>query len=104
MHLIPHCFLSTVTTAATRERLTESDIKVPAVLLQAEKSNTGAVYIGDNQVSSTNYGVNLAAGDSVTISSKDFGLAAANISLKDIWLDVGVSTDGVSVLYMERFE
>ena len=101
MYLKPHCFLSTVAAAGTEERLTDSGIRVPAVILQAIRGNTGYVYVGDNQVSSTNYGIDLGAGDPVTISSEDFGMGKADISLKDIWLDVSVSGDGVSVFYLE---
>lgn len=103
MYLKPHCFLSTVasTAAGAQERLTDSNIRVAAVTLQAERSNTGYVYVGDNQVSSTNYGVDLGAGDSITISAETFGSGSADISLKDIWLAVSVAGDGVAVLYFE---
>ena len=102
MALKPHCFLKTVTTATTREQLTTGIIDVPAALLQAELSNTGYVYVGDDQVSSTNYGVCLAAGDVYTLSAETLGWSKAYISLKDIWLDVGTSTDGVSCMILER--
>lgn len=102
MYLKPYAFLSTVTAAQTREQLTTSNAKVPAVALAAELSNTGSVYVGDNQVSSTRYGVELRAGDSVKMAAVDFGYTDAKLSLKDVWLDVSVSGDGVSVMYLER--
>ena len=103
MYVRPVCFLKTVGVAGAQERLTDNDsIKVPAVVLQAESSNTGDVYIGDNECSSTDYGIYLDAGDSVTMSAVDLGMASALISLSDIWLDVGVGGDGVSCMYLTR--
>jgi hypothetical protein len=104
MYLKPHCFLKTVTTATAQEPLTANNIRAVAVTLTAERSNTGYVYVGDSEVSSTNYGFDLMAGDSYTISPTDFGLAKAHISLEDIWLDVSVSGDGVSILFWEVAE
>ncbi len=101
MELKPRTFRKTVTTAGTRERLTSSGKAVPSVVLQAESSNTGVVYVGDNQVSSTN-GIELNANDSMTLTNDDLGSSDAKISLKDIWLDVSVGTDGVNVMYEER--
>ena len=104
MHLVPKHFMKTAT-AGTEVRLTTADIKTPAVLIQAERSNTGYVYLGQGPtMSSSSYGIDLAAADSVSITAKDFGMAGANISLKEIWMDVSVSTDGVSVFYLERAE
>lgn len=102
MYLKPNCFIVTNTAAATR--LTTSDIKVSAVTLQAERSNTGVVYIGDSAVSATNYGFDLASADSVTFSAQELGMASGYISLKDIWHISSVSGDGVSVTYLERIE
>ena len=104
MHYKIRHFMSTVTTAATRERLTTLDIKTPKVMLMAERSNTGYVYVGDNQVSATSYGVDLAATDSVVFTAQDLGMASGDILLSEIWLDVSVSTDGVGVTYYERIE
>ncbi len=102
MYLKPHCFL--VTNAAAATRLTTSDTKVPAVVITAEISNAGRVYIGDNQVSASNYGADLGPGDHVKMSAEELGWANANISLKDIWHFSGSTGDGVAVLYLERAE
>lgn len=104
MYLKPYTFLKTVGSNGTQVRLTTSDLKVPAVLITAERSNTGYVYVGDKEVSSSNYGADLRAGDSIRISSKEYGWADAKILLKEIWIDVSVSGDGVSVMYLERTE
>ena len=97
-------FVKTVTSAGERERLTTSNIKVSAVSLTAERTNTGYIYIGDSQVSSINYGWELDPGDNVVLSAEAFGLANAEISLKDTWLDSSIDTDGVAVAYLERAE
>ena len=100
MYLKPRAFL--VTNAAAATRLTTLNIKVASVIIQAERSNTGYVYIGDNQVSATNYGVDLASGDSITLSAKELGWADAKISLKDIWHFSSVSGDGVSCMFLDE--
>jgi len=102
MKLIPKAFLKTIGTVGAQERLTPSDLLVPSVQLQAERSNTGSVYVGDSQVSSTNYGVELQAGDVITLSAKDLGWGDAEISLRDIWLDVSVAGDGVAAIFLDR--
>jgi len=102
MYFRPVGLLKTVTTAGTQEQLTTNDKKVRAVTIQAKPANTGRVYIGDNTVSSTNYGIYLDSGMDYTINAEIMGDAAGLISLKDIWLDVSVGAEGVSYLYLER--
>lgn len=102
MYFKPQCFIKT--SAAAVVRLTTSDIKVPAVMLQAERSNTGVIYIGDSALSSSNYGIDLANADSHSFTAQELGLASGYISLKDIWILASATGDGVSVTYMERVE
>ena len=83
-------------------QLTTSEKYVPAIAIQAEVSNTGQIYIGDNQVSATSCGIELDSGDSQTISAAALGMAHGQISVNDIWLDSSVSTDGVWCAYLER--
>ena len=101
MYLKPKVFRKTVTTAGTRERLTQADIKTPVVTIQADPANSNNIYIGDDQVASTN-GLELDALDSITMSAHEMGFASAMISLKEIYIDSDTSTEGVSVLYLER--
>ena len=104
MYFKPHGFLKEVALTTARERLTTAETKVPAVVITGEVSNTGRIYVGDSQVSSTNYGADLGPGDSTIMSAAEMGWAGANISLKDIWLVPSVNTDGVAALYLERAE
>ncbi|TAL13940.1 hypothetical protein EPN95_04605 [Patescibacteria group bacterium] len=98
----PFHFRKTVTTATAREQVTTARIVTPTVIFQAEVSNTGQVYIGNDQVSATNCIVELDSGDSVELSAAHFGLADAQWDLSDFWMDVSVSTDGAFVGYGER--
>lgn len=97
-------FAKTVTTAGTREQLTTNTVKSPSVVIQAKRANTNPIFIGNNQVSSTNHFISLAAGGSVNLSSVDFGLAEAQIDMSSIWLDVTTSGEGVIVGYLDRQE
>ena len=97
MHLKPYGFLSTIPAAGTRKRLTTSGIEVLAVTIQAKLGNTGIVYIGDNQVSSTNYGHELLGGDSVSMNAVNRGSDINLIKLNEIWLDTNSNNDQVAV-------
>lgn len=102
MILTIRTFMKFITAAGTNESLTNLDKQVSAVLIQAESTNTGIIYVGDNTVSATNYGAELAATDSMTIKAQEFGDINAMVRLDSIYLDTSVSTDGVSVLYMQE--
>lgn len=97
-------FRKTVTTAGTREQLTTAKKTVPSVIFQAEQSNTGKIYVGDDTVTSTNCIVELSAGDTIELSASTFGDAQANWDLTDFFLDASVSTDGVFCGYAERMD
>ena len=100
----PFHFMKTVTTATTREQLTTAERHVTSAIIQAEITNTGYVYVGNSTVSSTDYFALLVAGASVSLDALSLGLSDAKIDLSEIWLDVSVSTDGVSVGYLETVE
>lgn len=95
-------FRKTVATAGTREQLTTAKRHVPSIIFQAEVSNTGQVYIGNDQVTSTNCVVELDSGDSIELSAASFGGSQANWDLTDFHIDVSVNGDGVFVGYAER--
>ena len=58
-------------------------------VVTAKAANTGYIYIGGSDVSSTVYGVRLSAGDSVTIPISNLNL---------IYFDASVSGEGISYL------
>ena len=78
--------IATVTTAGTRVQLPSFPCRLVTVI--AKRTNTGYIYASpDNLVSSTVYGVELAAKDSF-----DFEVANAN----QIWIDSSVNGEGIS--------
>lgn len=101
MLLNPVVITKVVSTAGIREQLMTSNKTVPAILIQALSSNTGKIYIGDGLVSSSN-GIELFAGDSIRLSNDDLGLAGAEISCRDIWIDSSINGEGITALYLER--
>ncbi len=81
-------FRTTVTTAGTRVQLTSNALTV-GVILEAPSTNTGLIYIGGSNVSSSVFGAELQAGQSVS-------MAVNNTNL--IYADASVSGDKVAAL------
>ncbi len=77
--------VATVTTAGTRVQL--PDIPCREITIIAKRLNTGYIFVGGSNVSSTVYGVELAAKESFT-----FVVANANL----IYIDASVSGEGIS--------
>ena len=102
MDVTPKSFVKTIATAGTREQLTTTNMKVLNVTFQAELFNTGIIYIGDNQVSSSNYAYGLVAGDSVSLDALILGLAPIFISLNEIWIDTSSDGDKLVVSMLQR--
>lgn len=81
-------FVQTIDTAGTEEQLPSNAIS--AGIVQAPSTNTGVVYIGnDNTVSSSNYGAELQPGQAS-------GIAISNTN--KIWADVSVSGDKIAFM------
>lgn len=74
-----------VTTAGTRIQLPNYPCREVTVI--AKRGNTGSIYVGGNDVSSTVYGVELQSLDSFTFQ-------VSNTSV--IWIDASVSGEGIS--------
>lgn len=81
-------FRTTVTTAGTRVQLASNALTV-GVILEAPSTNTGKIYIGGSNVSSSVFGAELQAGQSVS-------MAVSNTNL--IYADASVSGDKVAAL------
>jgi hypothetical protein len=77
--------VQTVTAAGTRVQL--PNVPCSELTIIGKRTNTGYIYAGKNNVSSTVYGVELGAKDSYT-----FSVSNAN----EIWIDASVSGEGVS--------
>lgn len=80
-------FRTTVSTAGARVQLATNT--VVAGVLQAPSTNTGVIYLGGSNVSSSVFGAELQPGQSV-------GVAIDNTN--KLWVDASVSTDKVSFL------
>ena len=80
----------TVAAAETRERLVTvaNNVSVKAITVGAKESNTGLVYVGKDDVASTNT-PGLNPGDTVSLNGGEPG------NLSDIYLDVSVNGEGV---------
>jgi len=74
-----------VTTAGTRVQLPNFPCREVTII--AKRTNTGYIFVGGSDVSSTVYGAELAANDSITIAVNNTNL---------IWIDASVSGEGVS--------
>lgn len=85
-----------VTTAGTQVQLVSVDTPVLSVKVHALSGNSGVIYVGDENVSSTT-GVPLAAGSSeeIIFVRKEGDLPG---NLKDVWVDAATNGDGVAFL------
>ena len=77
--------IQNVTTAGTRVQL--PSVSCREVTIIAKRINSGYIYAGGSNVSSTVYGVELSAKESYTF-------AVANVN--QIWIDASVSGEGIS--------
>lgn len=85
----------TVTTAGTAEPLVASSTPITGkVVIRALDGNTGAVYIGDDGVDSTNGYTLEVSGSNRSDAEVEFHIKNLNL----VYLDVGVNGDGVSWL------
>ena len=78
-----------VPTAGTSVTLSSTNLKVKELLIQASVANTGNIYIGIGQVSST-VGFSLSGQDSIQLT---------DINLKNVHMDAAVSGESVTIFY-----
>lgn len=107
MAVTPVLLVKTVTTAGTQVQVTtDTDIKPIAVYFEALASNTGVIYIGDADVSSTNYMAKLGipsttSSPSWTISGVSGGrINKTGIQLSNLWVDSSVNGEKVCITYV----
>ena len=85
-----------VTTAGTRVQLSAYSYLVKSLMIKALKANTGLIYIGDREVSSSVGGEISPDGIRNLIAEVDAQGRVIPIVLSDIWLDSSVDGEGVS--------
>lgn len=90
----------TLTSGGTRQALTSSTIPAEAVIISAPSTNSGVVYLGSANVSSTRYVATIAAGTSFSISvNPSSENDSSNIELSTIYWD-GTTGDKLNVGYL----
>lgn len=88
----------TITTAGTRVSVSSSAIATSLVTVVADSLNTGKIYLGDETVSSSN-GIELSAGQSVSIAASDVRGNSDGVLLSDLWLDSASNGNKARVFY-----
>lgn len=107
MAVTPTLITKTVTTAGTQVQVTtDTDIKPISVYFEADAANTGVIYIGLSDVSSTSYFARLpipstASSPGWSISGVDAGRSGGSaIQLSNIWVDSSVDGEKVHITYV----
>lgn len=90
-----------VAAAGTREQLTSTPTLADQVLIQAKPGNSGNVFVGDSNVSSTR-GWTLIPGQFVSFEGPRRPGGTDSMDLSTIWLDVATNGDGVQWGYFKR--
>jgi len=91
----------TVTTAGTRVQVSATDLMVKKIIVAGHAANTGHIYLGDSNVSST-VGLQLKVGAPPLVIG-DLEIAGRDdyFNLKNMWVDASVSGEKVSILYFQ---
>ncbi len=94
----------TVAVSGTAERLTASDLVVASIIVTAEKSNTGDIYLAEvGEADAANeVGILLEPGKSVSINPGGISGKDRRQDINEIEIDATVNTDGVSISYLEK--
>lgn len=109
MAVTPIKITKTVTAAGTQVQVTtDVNILPSAVYFEADAANTGVIYIGLSDVSSTDYIARLAipstsSSPSFALNSPAAGLGrigSSGIQLSSLWVDSSVSGEKVHITYM----
>lgn len=90
-----------VTTAGTRVQITTSHILATALTIQALRTNTGYIYVGDSSVA-VGQGIELGANRVFSFSgAKDRG-GNCEFDLSEVYIDSSVNGEGVRLAYELR--
>ena len=87
----------TVTTGGTRVQMSSTAILSPSVCIEAKSDNSGKLFIGGSDVTSSK-GIELAAGQSICLdASRSAGYDM--IDLSTIWINASANTQVAKVIY-----
>lgn len=82
-----------VASAGTAVQVDSNETPVSSLILQAQDSNTGSLFVGDSTVTSTN-GLEVVPGATIEITGDSFGRGQSNeIILSDIYVNATTSGD-----------
>jgi hypothetical protein len=95
-YFTPKTLIKNVATAGTQVPLFAASTPCHSCTIQADPGNAGVVYIGDLNVSSSAYGISLAAGTYFSFSCDGND---SKIDLADVWVDSAQNDENVSVFY-----
>jgi hypothetical protein len=92
----------TVTTAGTRVQLSATSITTTEITITGDTANSGTIYVGDSNVSSTRYMYALAAGETVAIMAPSIRGNQEDYDLSDFWVDASENTQKAQIAYVGR--
>lgn len=90
-----------IPTAGTRVQISASETPIDSVVIQAQASNTGLVWVGDSDVAA-NRGIELSPGQAITLTAETIGKAGDEYILSDVWVDTATNGNDVNVAYSKR--
>lgn len=91
----------TVAAAGTAVTISATEIPVTSVIIEADASNTGNIYIGDSSVDATN-GITAVPGESINVSTDDIPRQADEFILSDIFVDADTNDNKARIAYVKR--
>lgn len=84
---LPFMGTTDIPTAGTRVQISNTSRICASITVKARNGNTGSIYVGTSNVSSSN-GVELRANEALTINGGAVGIA---FWISDIWLDTATN-------------
>lgn len=86
-------FVETVDASGTAQTLFATQLEVAKAIIKAQSDNTGNIFVGGSDVSSTT-GYVLDAGEKVILEPPQ-----GYVDLSQVYIDAGTTGDGVEVIY-----
>lgn len=88
-----------LTAAGTAQQLSSSELLVDGFVVQGRVGNTGNIFVGDSTVSSTDFAIELDAGETHKFDASEFAKGDAQVDLSTIYFDGGTTDDDIVVYY-----
>ena len=88
-----------IPTAGTRVQASATSTIVSSIIFQADTANTGNIFVGDVNVTSTR-GYALTPGDSIAFSGDMAGYSGKEFILSDFYVDTATNGNDVWITYV----